>query len=428
MEETMPLIQKINRRTLIKAGSALIASPAILRSGSAFAAGDTFKIGLVSPLTGPLAGFGEAQDWVLSGIKDAIAKTTNNGNPVKIEIITKDSQSSANRASEVASELINKDQVNLLLAKDTPDTTNPAADQAELAGIPCITTNCPWQPYFFGRGGNPAKGFDWTYHFFWGLEDIIANFVGIWDQSGAAKVVGGLFPNDSDGNAWGDAKLGLPGPLAAAGYNLIDPGRYQPLNNDFSSQIAAFKAAGVEIVTGVMIPPDFATFWAQAAQQGFKPKVVTIGKALLFPSSLDALGDRGENLTSEVWWTPTYPYSSSLTGMSAADLAANYEKDSGKQWTSTLGFAHAIWEVALDVVKRASSLSDPASIVEAIKATDLKTIVGPINWSKGPVKNVTKTPLAGGQWVRNNGKYALTIVANPQQPQIPIAGKLKLLS
>ena len=33
-----------------------------------------------------------------------------------------------------------------------------------------------------------------------------------------------------------------------------------------------------------MIPPDFATFWSQAAQQGFKPKIVTIGKALLFPS------------------------------------------------------------------------------------------------------------------------------------------------
>ena len=55
------------------------------------------------------------------------------------------------------------------------------------------------------------------------------------------KVVGGLFPNDADGNAWGDPKLGLPGPLAAAGYKLIDPGRYQPLNNDFSAQISAFK-------------------------------------------------------------------------------------------------------------------------------------------------------------------------------------------
>lgn len=419
-------MREISRRTLLKNAGAAIAAPALLPA-RAFAAGDTFKIGLVAPLTGPLAGFGEAQDWILAGIKDSIAKTTNNGKPVKIEIIIKDSQSNPNRAAEVAGELINKDQIHLLLTKDTPDTTNPAADQAELAGVPCISTNCPWQPYFFGRKGDPAKGFDWTYHFFWGLEDIIGSYVGIWDQSGANKVIGGLFPNDADGNAWGDPKLGLPGPLAAAGYKLVDPGRYQPLNNDFSAQISAFKAAGVEIVTGVMIPPDFATFWSQAAQQGFKPKVVTIGKALLFPTALDAIGPRGDGLTTEVWWTPTYPYKSSLTGASAADLCSAYEKASGKQWTATLGFSHAIFEVALDVVKRAKTLSDPKSIVDAIVATDLQTIVGPIKWTGKPVKNVTKTPLAGGQWVKKDGKYELVIVSNPLSPQIPLGGKVKLL-
>ena len=419
------VVKLINRRSVLKSAGAL-AAPAILRN-NAFAAGDTFKVGLVSPLTGPLAGFGEAQDWIIGGLKDALAGVQNNGKPVKIDIVTKDSQSNSNRAAEVAGDLINNDKVSLLLAKDTPDTTNPAADQAELAGLPCITTNCPWQPYFFGRGGKPDKGFDWTYHFFWGLEDIIANFLAIWDQSGAAKKVGGLFPNDADGNAWGDKDHGLPGPVTQAGYELIDPGRYQPLNNDFSSQISAFKKAGVEIVTGVMIPPDFATFWSQAAQQGFKPKVVTIGKALLFPSTLDSFGERGNGLTTEVWWTPTYPFKSSLTGMSAADLAANYEKASGKQWTATLGFSHAIWEVAIDVIKRTKDLSDPKSILDAIVATDLQTIVGPVKWTGQPVKNVSKTPLAGGQWVRNNGKYELVVVANPQQPNIPIGGKLKLL-
>jgi branched-chain amino acid transport system substrate-binding protein len=418
----------INRRKLLKTGSALVAAPAVLSGASAVAAGVTFKIGLVSPLTGPLAGFGEAQDWILAGLKKSIEGITNNGAPVAIEIVAKDSQSNPNRAAEVASDLILKDKVNLIITKDTPDTTNPVADQAELNGIPCISTNCPWQPFFFGRGGDPAKGFDWTYHFFWGLEDIIANFVGIWDQSGVAKKVGGLFPNDADGNAWGDKDHGLPGPLAKAGYEMVDPGRYQPLNNDFSSQIAAFKAAGVEIVTGVMIPPDFATFWSQAAQQGFKPKVVTIGKALLFPASVDALGERGDGLTTEVWWAPTYPFKSSLTGESAQQLADSYVAASGKPWTATLGFSHAIIEVALDVMKRTKDLADPKSILEAITSTDMQTIVGPVNWKAGPVKNVTKTPLAGGQWQRNNGKLELVITTNVQNPNIPIGGKLKLLS
>jgi branched-chain amino acid transport system substrate-binding protein len=424
----MPKQIMITRRRLLKTGSAFIAAPSILRVTRASAQDAAFKIGIVTPLTGPLAGFGEAQDWIIAGLQESMAGLTNNGKPVKIEIIAKDSQSNPNRAAEVAGELITKDQVNLLLAKDTPDTTNPAADQAELNGVPCISTNCPWQPYFFGRGGNPETGFDWTYHFFWGLEDIIANFLGIWDQSGAAKKVGGLFPNDADGNAWGDQKLGLPGPLAQAGYQLVDPGRYQPLNNDFTAQISAFKEAGCEIVTGVMIPPDFATFWSQAAQQGFKPKVVTIGKALLFPSSVEALGDRGDGLTTEIWWAPTYPFKSSLTGQSAQELADAYEKASGKQWTATLGFSHAIFEVAFDVVKRTADLTSPDSILEAIKSTNLDTIVGPVNWGNGPVKNVSKTPLTGGQWRRkDDGKYELVITTNVQHPEIPVGGELKIL-
>jgi branched-chain amino acid transport system substrate-binding protein len=423
----MTIHTTVTRRRFIKSGSLFLAAPAVLRATRASAQDAVFKIGLVSPLTGPLAGFGEAQDWIIAGLQDAINGLTNNGKPVKIEIIAKDSQSNPNRASEVASELILNDGVNMIITKDTPDTTNPVADQCELNEIPCISTNCPWQPYFFGRGGNPEVGFNYTYHFFWGLEDIIANFTAIWDQSGVAKKVGGLFPNDADGNAWGDAKLGLPGPLAAAGYELVDPGRYQPLNNDFTSQIAAFKDAGCEIVTGVMIPPDFATFWSQAAQQGFAPKVVTIGKALLFPSSVEALGDRGAGLTTEVWWTPDYPFSSSLTGQSARQLGDSYVAASGKPWTATLGFAHAIFEVALDVVKRASDLTDKASIMDAIVKTDLQTIVGPVNWANGPMKNITKTPMAGGQWKKNGDHLELVIVNNKQNPNLPVTGELSLL-
>ena len=66
-----------------------------------------------------------------------------------------------------------------------------------------------------------------------------------------------------------------------------------------------------------MIPPDFSTFWSQAAQQGFHPKIVTIGKALLFPSAVNSLGPRGNGLTTEIWWTPNFPFKSGLTGQSA---------------------------------------------------------------------------------------------------------------
>ena len=143
-------------------------------------------------------------------------------------------------------------------------------------------------------------------------------------------MVGGLYPNDGDGNAWGDPELGFPKPLAAAGYTLIDPGRYQNLTDDFSAHISEFKENGVEIVTGVVLPPDFTTFWTQAAQQGFRPKAATVGKALLFPEAIGALGEAGHNMSSEIWWSPSHPFTSSITGQTCGELAAAFTAATGQ--------------------------------------------------------------------------------------------------
>ena len=420
--------RSMNRRTLIKTGAVAVAAPALLGANSASAQGRVIKIGHVSPRTGPLAGFGEADNFIIEQVRGILKDgLQSGGRTYQVQIISKDSQSTGTRAAEVANDLILSDKVDLLVAAGTPDTTNPVSDQAEVNEVPCVTTNCPWQPYFFGRKGDPAKGFNWTYHFFWGLEDVIAAFLALWDQAPTNKVVGGLFPNDADGNAWGDKERGLPPALAAAGYKLLDPGRYQVMNNDFSSQIAAFKAAGAEIVTGNMIPPDFATFWSQAAQQGFKPKVVTIGKALLFPSVINSLGARGNGLTSEVWWTPSHPFKSGLTGQSAAQLAKAYEDATKRPWSQPIGFQHALFEVAIDVLKRTKSL-EPKAILESIIATNYQSMVGPVQWTGKPVKNVTKTPLVAGQWQRKGDKFELVITANKPAPNIPTGGKLELLS
>src|SRR5262245_1857016 len=423
------LSRSLNRRTLIKTGLGALAAPAILNVIPVNAQSRVIKIGHVSPRTGPIAPFGEADPYILDQIQKLVERgISSGGRTFPVQIISKDSQSSTSRASEVAAELILRDRVDLIVAASTPDTTNPVADQAEVNEIPCITTDCPWQPYFFGRKGDPAKGFSWTYHFFWGLEDVIAAFLALWNGVPTNKVVGGLFPNDADGNAWGDPNLGFPPALQAAGYRLIDPGRYQLMNNDFTSQISAFKTAGAEIVTGNMIPPDFATFWSQAAQQGFRPKIVTIGKALLFPSVIDSLGARGNGLTSEVWWTPNHPFKSGLTGQSCRELTDAYNKASNRPWTQPIGFQHALFEVAIDVLKRAKNLGDPKSVLESIVATNYQSIVGPIQWTGAPVKNVTKTPLVAGQWQRKNGKFDLVITENKTAPNIPLGGKLQPIS
>ena len=418
---------RMSRRDFIRTSGA---TGVLLAAGGlpmpAISAPKTIKIGFVTPQTGPLAIFAEPDKFTLAQFAKQIGDGVMiNGAKHPVEFIVKDSQSNSNRASSVAQELILGDEVDIICATATPDTTNPVADQAELNGVPCVTNDTPWQPHFFGRQGDPAKGFKYTYHFFWGLEDIISAFISMWDKVDTNKVVGALWPNDPDGNGWAHPELGFPPVMDKRGYKLIDPGRYQNLTDDFSAQISAFKEAGVEIVTGVVIPPDFTTFWTQAAQQGFNPKVVNAAKATEFPQAVAGLGDRAEGLSVEVWWSPHHPFSSSFSGQSSAELAAAYEVETGNPWTMPLGFKHSLFEVVIDSLKRTEDPTDPDSIAKAISETDYNSIVGPINFKKGPVPNIAKTPLVGGQWQIEGGKPVLKIVENGDHPDIPLTGEMR---
>lgn len=430
---TVKLLSGLSRRRLLQTGAG---AGLLTMSGGLFAPAlaqeRTLKIGYVSPQSGPLALFGEADAFIIEGIRAAFANGVNvGGKTYPLEIITKDTQSNANRASEVTNELIANDQVDIVVVAAAPETVNPVSDQCELNGTPCISTIAPWQPWVFGRGSAPDKGFASTFHFFWGFEDIMSVFADMWDSIGAGKNVGGIFPNDEDGKAWADETTGAPALLAARGYKVTPSGFYQNLNDDFSAVISTFKDANCDVITGAPIPPDFTTFWTQARQQGFKPKAATVAKAILFPGAVEALGDAGHNLSSEVWWSPSHPFASSVLGSSAEKLATDYTASTGKQWTQPIGFVHALFELATDVLKRTAEIGNPEAVVAAIAATKLDTVVGPIDFSTSGIKNVAKTPLVGGQWRLREGetaKYDITIVSNTLATNIPVAGEMQALA
>jgi branched-chain amino acid transport system substrate-binding protein len=424
--------------TTTSAGPATTATTASVSTtaSTGASAGREIKVGFVAPLTGALATFGKADEYCLKRWQESVTNglVCGDGQNHPVKIIMKDSQSDTNRGAQVAGDLILNDKVDVMMAASTPETTNPVADQCEAAGVPCYTIGAPWQAYYYGRGATDQTPFKWTYHHFWGLEDVINVYTALWAKLPNNKKVGVLYPNDADGAAFADPKTGFPAVLPGLGYTITDPGRYQNGSEDFTSLITAFKRDGCEIVSGVPIPPDFTNFWKQCMQQSYNPKIVTIAKGVDTPPDVEALGSAGNNFTIECQWSPKFPFVSSLTGETCQQIADGFEAWAGMQWGSYLLF-YAAFEVVADALKRTKNVDDKEVVIGAISTTKMNTLMGPVDFTTEPkqgtmhpVKNVNRSPLVAGQWVKGTKyPYDLVVVDNTNAPEITVEAESKQL-
>lgn len=417
-----------SRRTLLKGTAAVTATGLLGAASRAWAADkDTIRIGYISPRTGPFSPFAEADEFILEQVRKAVAGgLAIGGKTYKVEILARDDQSSPDRQANLAAELINKENIDLMLAQVAIGPN--VSQQCELNGVPCISTVGPWQAWMFPLKGDPAKGFKNVFHFFWGLEDIADVYLDLWQGLPVNKVVGSAFSNDVPGNAMGDLKMGMPAAFAKAGYKIVDIGKFPVGADDFSSFIQAFKKDNVEIVTGLFNPPEWASFVKQSAQMGFKPKVATIAKALLFPGAVAALGPKAEGMSTEIWWTPAYPFKSSLTGQTARQLADSYMAATKREWTQPIGCVHALFEVGVQALKASGDPKSPAKVADAVRVMKHDTVIGRLDFTSSGIKNVSKMRIVGGQWrVNDGGKPEIFITNNRTAPEIPVQRKFELL-
>ncbi|MBL0371644.1 ABC transporter substrate-binding protein [Rhizobium sp. KVB221] len=418
----------LTRRELMAATGVATAAMA-LGIKPAFAA-DTLKIGFISPRTGPLAGFGETDGYVLEVARKALANGIEiGGKTYAVEILDQDTQSDPSRAGQLAKDLINNQGIDMMLAISTPETINPVSDACEAAGVPCLSTVMPWEAWYFGRGAKPDQPspFKWTYHFGFGVGEFHKTYVSQWNLIETNKKVGVMYPNDADGNA---IRANLAPLLQKDGFTIVDPGAYETGTTDFSSQIALFKQEGVEIINTFPIPPDFATFWRQAAQQGLhkQVKIVQVAKTGLFPSGVEALGELGVNLASAAYWHKAFPYKSTVSGVSGTELADGYEAASGKQWTQQLGATMSLLDAGFDALKKASDPKSRDAVAKSLSTLNTTTMIGKVDFTSGPFPNISPGPIIGTQWVKapEGSKFPLDYVVteNATDPNVPVAAKL----
>ncbi len=418
------------RRGMLRVAGAVgltFVAPGLVRAQSK----NSIKIGFISPRTGPLGSFGEGDGYVLELVRKAFAAgLTIGGKSYNVEILDRDTQSDPARASQLAKALINNDKIDMMLTTSTPEVVNPVSDACEAARMPCLATVIPWEAFYFGRGAKPgaASPFKWTYLFSFGVSDFVKAYLSQWSMVPNNKKVAALLPNDADGNAIRTAMLPE---LQKAGYTVVDGGAYETGTTDFSAQIAKFKAEKCEILCSFPIPPDYATFWRQAAQQGLNKmmKVVQIAKTGLFASNIEVLGPLGYHTSVSAYWHKDFPYKSNLTGLSGHQLADGYEKSANKQWTQQLGATLSLFDAGVAALKASSNPKDKAAVAKSLSTLKTMTMMGKIDFTKGPAPNVSPTVMIGAQWVKatsgSKWKPDYVITENAADKNVPVVAKVQ---
>lgn len=415
----------VPRRRFLVGAAALSSALAFNLPSASAQTTATLKVGFISPRSGPLAGFGEGDAYVLEEAKKALSNGIEiAGVSYAVEILDRDTQSDPARAGQLANALISEDGVDIILASSTPETINPVADACEASGVPCVSTVMPWEAWYFGRGAKPGEPspFKYSYHFGFGVGEFAAAYKTQWDLLETNKKVGVLYPNDADGNA---IRAALVPQLEAAGYTIVDPGAYENFTTDYSTQIATFKAEGCEIFNSFALPPDFVTFWRQATQQGYTRivKIAQVAKMGLFPSDIEAMGSLGPKLASAAYWHRSMPYTSPLTAATADEFASGYEASTGRQWIQQIGASMSLVEVGIAALVASGDPKNREAVAAGIGKLKTGTIGGVVDFTAGPVPNVAHGPIFGTQWVKSDGgKFPLDYVVteNTTDTNVPV--------
>ncbi len=103
-----------------------------------------------------------------------------------------------------------------------------------------------------------------------------------------------------------------------------------------------------------------------------------------------------------------------------------------KQWTQQLGATLSLLDAGVEALKVSSDPKDKAAVAKSLSTLKTTTMMGKVDFTKGPVPNVSPTAMIGAQWVKapSGSKFKLEYVLteNASDKSIPVAAKLKSYS
>lgn len=337
-----------------------VAAIALALSGAA-SAQETVKIGVVQPLTGPVAYDGNIYaNTVKMLVEDMNAKGGVLGK--KIELVIEDGACNPAQSVNAAEKLVVRDKVVALLGAFCSTSTAAMMEVARKHKVPHITgistaaqLTEQSNPYFFRAvATTPMLG---------------AAFGGELPKAVKARKFAFLVINDD----WGRSMVAsYPKSIEAAGGSIVGTEFFQSSELQFLSQITKIKSMNPDAIILAANTQHAAALSKQIREMGITAPLMGEG-SWTSDSYLKLAGPASEGVFGlvEYAYTIKNPINDAFVKMSRDKLKENPSKFAGA--------AHNAISIMVDAIRRAGA-ADPEKIRAALTQTDYNGLVGNIRF------------------------------------------------
>ena len=336
---------------------------------------DTIKVGVVVPLTGRYAAGGDqVRNGYLLAVEDinAAGGVEIGGQKVPLELVILDDESDPTKTVQHMETLNADEDIVAYLGGFGSDLHAAAASIAEKNKVPYLGVA-------FALYNIHQQGYQYLFSPFPKSPALATAYFDVFDSLDPKPTNIAIFQETTD---WG-AELGGAWRQEAEtrGYTVVADETYAPGSTDFSDLILKAKDGGAQVVLALPNPPDALTLVKQMKELDFNPGLIAIVRgadAVTWPANM---GIDGDYVLLSAGGNPEANFPGGL------DMVARHQERFDKGAAGVTAPAYSVIQILADAIQRANSL-DPQVIRDAIAATDLMTVAGPVTFNSDGTGNV----------------------------------------
>ena len=341
---------------------------------------ETIKIGATIPLTGRYAGGGaQVERGYTFGVEDINAAggvyVEEYDREIPLELIILDDESDPVKTVSNLESLYSEDEVVIYLGGFGSDLHAAAAAVAEVNAVPYLGVA-------FALWDAHQQGFEYLFSPFPKSPDLsrtIFEFLNGTLEEGDRPTRVGILQETTD---WGIELAGFwEADAAEFGYEIVAHEEYAPGTQDFTDLILAMRDADVQLLLSLPSPPDGITLFTQMAELDWTPEHALVIRAPDPPTWSQNLGVNGDFVTFMPGWH------SAMVFEGVEELNEKHVEAVERPSDPIVGPSYALIQIAAAAIEAAGTL-DRDAIRDAIAATDMETVVGPVTFNEDGTGNV----------------------------------------